>query len=95
MATTLGHNQVTQNLDIISIAPNPTNEIAQMIFNHNKAEGATVTIYDTFGKIVYSSSIQLLIGINKFSLPSIAKSGMYCVQVNGINGVWNERLIVK
>ncbi|MBK8846265.1 MAG: T9SS type A sorting domain-containing protein [Bacteroidetes bacterium] len=91
----LGLNQFETTQDGIAILPNPTTEVAHIQFTNNKIEDARLTIIDAAGKTIYSTSIQLTNGINSYTLPSIAISGTYTIQLKNADGSRHGRFVVK
>jgi hypothetical protein len=89
---------VEQNKNAMgTVFPNPTNGSYTIQVNGNKENQAVVTMYDILGQIVYSSSVDIVDGLNliKINPDENLPSGIYFVNVFSKYNAFKHKLIVE
>lgn len=76
--------------NILSVSPNPvgSNNATITLYANDKAQPATLYIYDINGKLVKEYNWHLIPGINKYSLNNLndLPGGIYNISVRGLQG---------
>lgn len=76
------------------VSPNPVSSEASVRFGSNAKVETSVKIYDTFGRLVYSNTIEAVKGENNFSFSTEKLSeGVYTLEVKNNNQVNNVKFI--
>lgn len=84
------------NINHVSVFPNPATDQAHVLFNAVKATDVTVTVYDAIGRQVYSQAPQTVqSGKQHIVIPtSNLANGTYSVNIQSADGVKSTRLSV-
>jgi hypothetical protein len=79
----------------IAVAPNPFVNSLMLTIGSTKGENANLSIMDLSGRQVYSRSVTLVPGLNRFSLTDIKnlRSGSYFLRVISSEGVQTIRVL--
>lgn len=90
-----GINNVAGGVNNLAVYPNPAAQQTTAGFNMNTAGGATISVTDALGRVVYTSSKNLPAGFNEVTIPtsSLAK-GVYVVKVQTDKGAETQRLTI-
>ncbi len=88
-------NIKTNNNEVV-IAPNPTQGNAYVIINHAANTIATITVSDITGKVVYTTSQQLISNEEHIEIPQnvLTVKGLYLVKTLTGNQMNTQKLIV-
>jgi Pregnancy-associated plasma protein-A/Secretion system C-terminal sorting domain len=87
--------KIQGNLDV-SVYPNPSNgNISIDILNLTDATNADIKILDITGKVVYSKSQDVTIGLNSTQLQLSVSNGLYQVVVRTGNEVSIKKLVIQ
>jgi hypothetical protein len=67
----------------LKLFPNPWKESTTLVYNSKSSGEAEINIYDTFGKILFSKFIEIVVGDNKITIDNneIPLSGVYIIEV--------------
>lgn len=82
--------------NFINIYPNPANDILNIALMDNSADVLGITIYNSMGELVYSTSRNTIKGSNFFTLPTDNLSkGIYTVVLNHTRISKTEKLLIS
>ncbi|MFT6982342.1 MAG: hypothetical protein ACJAUD_001109 [Crocinitomicaceae bacterium] len=82
--------------DMLSLFPNPTSGLTEVIFNSYTKEEVTLSVIGLDGKKVVNSSINAVRGGNRFDLDmSNQKNGVYFITITTNEKIYRSKLIKK
>jgi hypothetical protein len=89
-------NSVQSGSNTFNIYPNPASDQVTILFTADKVESNTINLMDISGRIVFTTSIESVIGDNQFQLNlyDFAK-GMYMVIIKNDDGMMQKRIIIQ
>jgi hypothetical protein len=82
---------------LIALAPNPAFNAVKLTVNNDKSSIAHLRIIDMSGKLVHDQNLIIQHGINSMTLSFVEKlkTGVYSVQLELDNKIYNEKLVVE
>ncbi len=90
----LGFEDVTEALSI-SVYPNPVNDVANIEFNLNNSNGATISLHNSIGELVYTNAT-LSNGLNKVTIGTeTLANGFYIVSLTTENGTLTKKISIN
>lgn len=95
-SSTLGVNDKVASNNTMRVYPNPAKSQASVMLNSDKAQMATLSIYDLLGNRVNQQEVSIKQGSNNLSLPVVdIMPGVYFVEVRYDNQAATVRRFVK
>ena len=83
-------------LSEVIVYPNPTNSNANISFNNESAQNATIQLYNQVGQLIEDKTFELEIGHNTFVVEtSHLENGLYTISMNTENGKVIRKLILQ
>lgn len=83
-------------LGTAKIYPNPATENAVVVFYTTQARDAEISVYDAFGKLVHTGSVETVPGRMEYTLNTAGFArGLYTVQINATGEKISKRLTVQ
>ncbi|CAN5340599.1 hypothetical protein BH09BAC5_BH09BAC5_07010 [soil metagenome] len=91
-----GVHENTMNLTDVTLYPNPTNTVTDVMINLTKSQSVTVSVYNTTGQLISSEMKNLPAGASsiKFDV-SKYPTGMYFVNVQEGTSMISKKLIIE
>lgn len=91
-----GISVLTKNIETVELFPNPANNETALTVTLAEESNVTVTVLNTVGQVVYTSSSDLTVGTSKLQLDTKNfASGIYNVVVTSANGSVTKKLSVS
>ena len=88
-----GIEKAVANAPVLKISPNPSNGSFDIYFTSEKSTESALKIFDAYGRIVYSSTINASGNANKINLQNLPK-GMYFMNVTSNAGITTSKLVI-
>ncbi len=89
-------NLLDDAYDIISVVPNPTSDITEIIFNCYSKGESNLKVYDARGNVISDQMVSVVPGGNRAKLDLSSQSnGMYIVVLTTNHKSYTERIIKK
>lgn len=90
-------NNLTEDLDVVKVYPNPVKHKSNLIFNLNSSQVVNINVYDQLGKRVFRKELVGQQGLNTINLNlNNLNTGMYICTVTSIYKKFNPvKLIVN
>ena len=89
-------NIVSDNYHMLSIAPNPSNGLTEVLYNAYSKEDVQVTITDYNGTNVLETSFKTILGSNRFKIDMSGNAkGVYIVKVVSSTGTNTTKMVIK
>jgi hypothetical protein len=90
----LSINILADEYDLLSLFPNPTTGLTELIFNSYNSGEATLNVVGADGKVIISTDVTTQTGGNRFNLDlSDQERGVYFVSVTTRDKVYKTKLI--
>lgn len=87
-------NRLSDDIDRLTITPNPVQNSTDVFFNNYKSEFCTIKVTDSYGKNIYSEEFTSKIGGNTIRLNlSDYSKGIYFVEVVTNNKIYTDKII--
>lgn len=84
-----------ENIEAISISPNPANERIQLAFDYSGNENLSIVIQNSVGKEVYRNDADIPIGSTSLNITtSDWTNGIYFIRFETVSAIHTERLSV-
>ena len=90
-------NNLTEDLDVVKVYPNPVKDKSNLIFNLNTSQVVNINVYDQLGKRVFRKELVGQQGLNTVNLNlNNLNTGMYICTVTSVYKKFNPvKLIVN
>ncbi|MDA0177602.1 DUF4114 domain-containing protein [Mesoflavibacter profundi] len=90
-------NNLTEDLDVVKVYPNPVKDKSNLIFNLNSSQVVNINVYDQLGKRVFRKELVGQQGLNTVNLNlNNLNTGMYICTVTSVYKKFNPvKLIVN
>jgi hypothetical protein len=86
----------TENINDLSIYPNPATDKLNVKFNTSTADDFNITIYNVTGQAVYKESLNNFMGsyYNELNIADFAQ-GVYLMQIKSSKGATTKKIVVQ
>ncbi len=86
----------SNEIERISVGPNPFNSMLDIYFNSEKAENVNVSIIDLRGETLFENNYFLNLGVNNINLNNLDFStGLYFLSIQTSYGIFTSKIIKK
>ena len=95
-STVLVSIKEVENINDLSVYPNPASEKLNITFNTSTADDFNITIYNVTGQAVYKETLNNFVGSyhNEINVNDLAQ-GVYLMQVKSSKGATTQKIVVQ
>ena len=84
------------NINKLSIYPNPSNDVFNIVFNSNTKQDIDLRIHNVLGKIIFSETLTEFSGdYNRTVDMTPYPNAIYILQLNTKDGMLNRKLVLE
>ena len=84
------------NINKLSIYPNPSNDLFNIVFNSNTKQDIDLRIHNIFGEVIFSETLEYFSGYYNRALDMTPyPNAIYVLQLNTQNGTLTKKLVLE
>ena len=84
------------NINKLSIYPNPSNDVFNIVFNSNTKQDIDLRIHNILGEVIFSETLEYFSGYYNRALDMTSyPNAIYVLQLNTQNGTLTKKLVLE